>query len=287
MRLNTASAGLPGTGSALLVLAGCGDDARAPLEVGSDDPLNCSIPTSEIFNGGPGKDGIPALSNPELAGHGEPGTEYLVDQDRVVGLVLEDEVIAIPLNIFWWHEIVNLDLGNRSVAVTHCPLTGSSMAFDRGGVGGAEFGVSGLLYQNNLILHNRNAKESLWPQMLRGARCGDLTGTELAMVPVVEMTWGGMHDLLSARQGEWTETKELDDTLQGYAEELGLHRGRFEECLDEDHGKERTKRANRAAKVLEVRATPTFFIDGFRVQGALSVEAFLALLGGASAPGSR
>jgi hypothetical protein len=195
MRPVAASAGLLGTGASLLVLAGCGDDGRTPLGAGANDPLSCSIPTSEIFNGGPGKDGIPALTDPETARYGEPGTEYLVDRDRVVGLVLEDRVIAIPLNIFWWHEIVNLDAGDGSVAVTHCPLTGSSMAFDRAVVGGAGFGVSGLLYQNNLILYDRNTRESLWPQMLRGARCGDLTGTKLAMVPVIEMTWGGWRAL--------------------------------------------------------------------------------------------
>jgi protein-disulfide isomerase len=95
-----------------------------------------------------------------------------------------------------------------------------------------------------------------------------------------------MHDVLFARQDEWTESEELDDTLFGYATEIGLDGGRFEECIDEDYGEERTKRANEAAKDLKVRATPTFFIEGFRVQGALSVEAFRALLEDPSAPGS-
>jgi hypothetical protein len=178
----------------LVGLAACGD-GNVPLQVDESDPISCSIPTSEIFDGGVGRDGIPALTNPETAAPGQDGTEYLVDNDRVVGLMVDGEALAIPLNIFWWHEIVNLDVADRQVAVTHCPLTGSSLAFDRAAVSGAEFGVSGLLYQNNLILYDRNTQQSLWPQMLRGARCGDRTGTELQMVAIIEMSWGGWRSL--------------------------------------------------------------------------------------------
>jgi hypothetical protein len=63
------------------------------------------------------------------------------------------------------------------------------LAFDRSVVGGAEFGVSGLLYLNNVILYDRTTEESLWPQMSRGARCGPRDGTALDMYPVVEMRW--------------------------------------------------------------------------------------------------
>ncbi len=153
--------------------------------------LSCSIPQGLIFNGGPGKDGIPALTNPTFVRPGDNGTAYLRGEDRVVGLHIDNQPYAIPLNIFWWHEIVNLDLDGTSVSITHCPLTGSSLGFDREAAGGAEFGVSGLLYQNNLIMYDRNSPESLWPQMLRGARCGSRDGTGLPMVPVVEMSWEG------------------------------------------------------------------------------------------------
>lgn len=44
---------------------------------------------------------------------------------------------------------MNLRIGERDLAVTHCPLTGSSLVFDRAAIGGAELGVSGLLFKNN------------------------------------------------------------------------------------------------------------------------------------------
>jgi hypothetical protein len=180
--------------ASLAVLGSCegGDPGTAPIV--SDrgaEPLTCSISNSEIFNGGPGKDGIPALTNPPMVFPGSDEASYLRDDDRVIGLLVEGEPIAIPLNILWWHEIVNLDMGGRRLAVTHCPLTGSSLAFDREPLGGIELGVSGLLYRNNLIMYDRSGDESLWPQMLRGAACGSKLGTDLAEFPIMEATWQG------------------------------------------------------------------------------------------------
>ena len=183
---------------ALCVLAGilaCADSTGIASDRSPSVNLSCSIPRSQLLNGGPGKDGIPALTNPTFVPDRHEEAGYLLASDRVVGIVLDSQPLAIPLNIFWWHEIVNLDRGTQVVAVTHCPLTGSTLAFHRSGVGGAEFGVSGLLYQNNLVMYDRRDPESLWPQMIRGARCGAADGTDLTMVPVVEMTWEGWRTL--------------------------------------------------------------------------------------------
>lgn len=174
------------------------DSLGTPSEIEEIDPPSsreCSIPRSKIYGGGPVKDGIPAITDPHWVRVGDPGTEYLLDENRVVGFYIDGEPYAIPLNILWWHEIVNLNLGKTPFSVTHCPLTGSSMAFDRSAAGGAEFGVSGLLFQNNLVMYDRNGAESLWPQMLAGARCGNLDGTALPMVPVMEMEWKGWRTL--------------------------------------------------------------------------------------------
>lgn len=185
------------TAGAILFAAACSSD-NGPT--GSDGSLgfadlSCSIPEGEILDGGPGKDGIPALTDPTFVNPEASEAGYLLDQDRVVGLMVDGEPLAIPLNIFWWHEIVNLNVGETALAITHCPLTGSSLGFDRSTVGGAEFGVSGLLFRNNLIMYDRTNQESLWPQMFREARCGPKDGTDLGMVPVMEMTWAGWQAL--------------------------------------------------------------------------------------------
>jgi hypothetical protein len=74
---------------------------------------------------------------------------YLVDTDRVIGLCAGEQPVAVPHNILWWHEIANVDLDGASVSVTYCPLTGSSIAFDRAPLGGTAFGVSGLPFRTS------------------------------------------------------------------------------------------------------------------------------------------
>ncbi len=181
-----------GVAVVLIGTAGCLSDSTTAV---ADATASCTVPTAFIADGGPGVDGIPALTDPTLVPVDAPGAGYLRDFDRVIGIRVGDEEIAIPLNIGWWHEIVNLQRGSLRLSITHCPLTGSSLVFDRSAADGAEFGVSGLLFMNNLMLYDRNAPASLWPQMARGARCGTRSGTALPMYASVEMSWGAWRTL--------------------------------------------------------------------------------------------
>ncbi len=165
---------------------------------GGDDALitsplvqSCNLIEEFLADGGVARDAIPALTDPPMTA-GLPvaqNNSYVLPGDRVVGLVIDGQAIAIPHNVLWVHEIVNLNRGATQVAVTYCPLTGSALVFDRASVGGDVFGVSGLLYLSNLMMFNRSSEESLWPQMLGEARCGSLSGTKLARYPAVEMNW--------------------------------------------------------------------------------------------------
>ncbi|GMQ82585.1 MAG: DUF3179 domain-containing protein [Rhodothermia bacterium] len=188
-----------------LLLSACADDQLADSRQ-EEEQANpgevCSFPASELTDGGPGKDGIPALTNPALVS-AAGAANYLNEDSRVIGILVDGEAIAVPHNILWWHEIANFDFPSKDVAITFCPLTGSSIAFDRSVVGGAEFGVSGLLFRNNLTMYDRNTKESLWPQMLLKGGCGPAKGTPLETVPVFEMTWAGWKDL-------YPDTKVID-----------------------------------------------------------------------------
>jgi hypothetical protein len=108
----------------------------------------------------------------------------------VIGLEINGEFVAVPHNILWWHEIANFD--EFGLAVTYCPLTGSSMVFDRAGANGAEFGTSGFLFNNNLVMFDRTAvdgEDSLWPQMRAGSFCGPSEGKRLKLFPHVEIEW--------------------------------------------------------------------------------------------------
>jgi len=206
-----------------LVMSGC-DSTPSGSGISTQFNLsNCTIPTKHIARGCNGADCIPALSNPDLTTPGTESAQYLADSSRVIGLLFGDQALAIPHNILWFHEIVNFDdWAGRSFAVTYCPLTGSSLAFDRSAVDGAELRVSGLLFNNNLVMYDRQEKTSLWPQMNRAANCGADVGAELSMLPVVEMTWSqwkGLHPrtkVVSSRTGHVNRYTEANYPYEDY-----------------------------------------------------------------------
>jgi hypothetical protein len=94
------------------------------------------------------------------------------------------------VDILNYHEIVNDNLAGRSVCVTYCPLTGSGIVFNSIIDGTPmEFGVSGLLFRNNLIPYDRTT-ESLYSQMFsRGIR-GEQNNAPWPLIPSMRCAWG-------------------------------------------------------------------------------------------------
>ncbi len=111
------------------------------------------------------------------------------DSDLVIGVRVGDELRAYPHPILDWHEIINDDIGSASIAITYCPLTGSGIGWNRF-VGGQKttFGVSGLLYNSNLLPYDR-ATDSEWSQMKLQAVHGPLAATRIKTHMVLETTW--------------------------------------------------------------------------------------------------
>ncbi len=158
------------------------------LALASGAGAQCLIPSNLIVNGGPGKDGIPALTNPEFVS-AETGDGFLLPDDLVLGAVVNGQARAYPHAVLWWHEIINDVLGGRPILVTFCPLTGSGILYDPVLDDTLHnFGVSGLLFDNNLILFDRTT-DSLWSQMRLESICGTFQGTKLPVLPVVQSTW--------------------------------------------------------------------------------------------------
>ena len=102
-----------------------------------------------------------------------------------------------------YHEIVNDEFAGHPVVISFCPLCGTGMAFSRQfsdkAVGFSdkavefsdktvEFGVSGLLYNSDLLMYDR-ATQSLWSQIEGRAVTGPLKGQRLALLPVQHTSW--------------------------------------------------------------------------------------------------
>ncbi|MEX0843964.1 MAG: DUF3179 domain-containing protein [Balneolaceae bacterium] len=168
----------------------------------SDDTNNQENPDSEwlissneVVDGGPGKDGIPSIDSPTFAPAHE--IKYVHDERLVIGLKIRDEIRAYPHQILDWHEIVNDQIGDEYFSLTYCPLTGTGMVWDRvinGEI--TEFGVSGLLFRNNLIAYDR-LTDSNWSQMqmraVNGSLSGESVNSEYKMIETTWKTWKTMY----------------------------------------------------------------------------------------------
>ncbi len=146
------------------------------------------IPLDKIKGGGPPKDGIPSIDNPNFAEI--TNSQFVSDSDVVIGLEINGDARAYPLFILVWHEIVNDNVGGTPVAVTYCPLCYTNQVFERVIDGNeVEFGTSGKLYQSNLLMYDRWT-ESYWSQGLGMAVTGELSGMKLKAIPFDVITWG-------------------------------------------------------------------------------------------------
>jgi hypothetical protein len=166
-------------------------DTIAEAAILEDPSGECTIPCGEIFSGCSGRDCIPPLDSPTMVPVGDAALSYLNDDDIVLGVLTADGPRAYPHNILWWHEVANEEIAGEAFAITLCPLTGSGLRFDRRSfVDGqtVRLGVSGLLYNSNLIMWDRET-ESIWSQMRLEALSGPQMGSPSPMLPVLEMTW--------------------------------------------------------------------------------------------------
>lgn len=143
---------------------------------------------TEIISGGPGKDGIPALDDPQFI---EASAETRIGPREPVITVAMDgaRARAYPIRYLTWHEIVNDTVAGIPVAVTFCPLCNSGLTFDRRVNGEVlRFGVTGKLRYSDMVMYDEQT-QSWWQQAVGQAIVGELTGTVLQSVPTWMESW--------------------------------------------------------------------------------------------------
>lgn len=174
--------------TALFLLIGIGLCANAATVKNGFVLDGASIPTGEIRFGGPPRDGIPAIIQGKYVSITE--ADFMGDEDRLIGLVINNEARAYPIKILDHHELVNDSIGDRNFVVSYCPLCGTGMVFATNiGEGNALiFGVSGLLYNSDVLLYDLNT-ESLWSQIMSEAVTGKLKGVKLQQLPALHTSF--------------------------------------------------------------------------------------------------
>ncbi|MDX1478924.1 MAG: DUF3179 domain-containing (seleno)protein [Saprospiraceae bacterium] len=160
------------------------------VQIDSEPADGWLIPTDHVFQSA-GFNTIPALDFPQTisTNFSESFEFYVDDGDLVIGVPGPDHHRAYPHNLLDWHEVANDQLGTQEYAVTYCPLTGTATVWDRQTHDGTRmFGVSGLLYNRNLVPYDRDT-ESLWSQINELCVNGPLIGERPRRLRFVETTW--------------------------------------------------------------------------------------------------
>ncbi|MFB6361090.1 MAG: DUF3179 domain-containing protein [Halobacteriales archaeon] len=220
---------------------GSPEAATAQSSQGTETPVptveevaGTSLPLSEeaLTRGAP-KDAIPAIVDPafapdwsdlEITFINRYGNEKVIqprlnDEDRVIGVSRQGSARAYPLKLLNWHEVVN-DVFGGPLLVTFCPLCGSGVTAERRVQGEPTvFGVSGLLWNSDLVMYDE-LTESLWSQIAGAAVRGPMTGQRLKLVPSTITTWEtwrtGHPDTQVLLPPPESSTVQGDDAIRNY-----------------------------------------------------------------------
>ena len=169
-----------------------------------------------MLSGGPPKDGIPAIDNPQFVSAQNPNDiEWLTNEESVLIYEGEATIRIYPIQILTYHEIVNDMVDGLPIAVTYCPLCNTGVAFSAIDHEGTvlDFGVSGMLRYSNMIMYDRQS-ESWWQQATGRSIAGDYAGAELPILPLNLVSWEQAVD--------WAA--ELDKPLEVLSQDTGHNR---------------------------------------------------------------
>lgn len=194
-------------------------EVTTPVSVDTETPstpgraaadIELPVPKNQLQLAG-FKDSIPAITEPAFASDWSE-VELRLEERRlstsfdfefeprlspamsVIGVERDGTARAYPLAVLNWFEVVNdtfpTDGGPEPVLVTYCPLCRTGLTARRTVRDqSTTFGVSGLLYRDNLVLYDE-LTSSLWSQVRAQAIRGPMTGSHLSLLPSTLTTWG-------------------------------------------------------------------------------------------------
>jgi hypothetical protein len=171
-----------------------------------------NIRLDEIVWGGVRKDGIPALTNPDLIEANQ--ADYIRDNELVFGISINGDTRAYPYRFMDWHEMLNDIIGGVPVSLAYCTLCGSGILYKtqlKADEDPIIFGSSGFLYRSNKLMYDQKTN-SLWNHFNGKPVVGTLvnSGIELEVLPLVTTSWA-----------EWVNQHPNTKVL---SEKTGFHR---------------------------------------------------------------
>jgi protein-disulfide isomerase len=102
--------------------------------------------------------------------------------------------------------------------------------------------------------------------------------TKAALCAADQSSYWSMHEMLFERQLDWLKLHDPREKFEELATALRLDIPAFRECYASDATKDRIDTANRTARELRIRGTPTFYVNGREALGAIPIETWRELL---------
>lgn len=147
-----------------------------------------TIEPQDILDGGPPKDGIPAIDDPKFISIAE-AARWMESDEPVFAVSADGTTHLYPVQILTYHEIVNDVIGTTPVTVTYCPLCNTGISFLRDFDGQIlDFGTTGRLRYSNLLMYDRQT-ESWWQQATGEGVVGEYAGYQLELYPMQMLPW--------------------------------------------------------------------------------------------------
>ncbi|MGC8553453.1 MAG: DUF3179 domain-containing (seleno)protein [Phycisphaerae bacterium] len=163
------------------------------------------VPRHELLASGQCKNFLVALRKPKVLGVAEVSAinqrlrdsgGFVVAASRVIGVVINGQARAYPLQMLNWHGIANDTLGGKPIAVIYDGPCDSSLVTNRV-IGGKmlRFAESGLVYNGNALIYDHQPQardESLWTSIGGRAISGPAAANHLTLhaLPCCVVPWG-------------------------------------------------------------------------------------------------
>lgn len=105
-----------------------------------------------------------------------------------------------------------------------------------------------------------------------------LLGAKAVEAAGVQGKFWEMHDKLYDNQTEWSTALNARDFILGYATQIGLDKKKFEADLNNPDIEAKILAEYKEGTALGVQGTPTFFVNGKKIQNPSSPEEFNAII---------
>lgn len=138
--------------------------------------------------------------------------------------------------------------------------------------------LSAQLGDRLLLVYRHFPLRQVHAQALLAAQAAEAAGRQ-------GMFWE-MHDVLFERQNEWANNSGAQSLFVRWAEELRLDRGRFEADLTDSSVGDEVENDYRSGLAAGVDSTPTFFLNGEKLQGFRNLDEFRDRIRAAAGNGS-